>query len=127
MRWNMRSRVFPINLLLSVIKIFNIKVLKFANYASEKLFIVVSSVMTWALCNPKEKSNPNDELLIEEDRNIRKTFPKYQFLLSIEDQCLQANNFKTNLRTYCLISGLTYGHGEDLFFNFFKVKPIIFS
>ena len=95
--------------------------LKFATYTTEKLLILLSSVMTWALCNPKEKATPSDDFLTEDDRSLRRTFPKYQFLLSLEDQCLQANAFRPNLRTYVLASGLTYGNGEDLLFNFFKV------
>lgn len=97
-----------------------IKLLKLANYTDEKLLICISSVMTWALC--REKTEKNDDFLTEEDRVLRKTYPKYQFLLSIEDQILQINNIRPNLRAYCLVSGLQYGNGEDLFFPFFKVK-----
>lgn len=96
-----------------------IKLLKFANYNEEKILICISSVMTWALS--REKGDKADEFLTENDKALRKTYPKYQFLLSIEDQCMQANECKNNLRTYCLVSGLLYGHGEDLFFPFFKV------
>lgn len=71
--------------------------------------------MTWSQALPK------DEPYTEDDLNLRRTLPKYQFLLNIEDQCLQANALKTNLKTYVLNSGILYGHGEDVFFNFFKV------
>ncbi len=102
---------------------FVIKVLKFANYAEEKLFICISSIMTWALANPKEKT----EFLHEEDRFLRKTFPKYQFLLKIEDQCLEANHFKPNLRCFCIVSGIPYGNGEDILFPFFKAFLLNFK
>lgn len=95
---------------------FVIKILKFSNYIDEKILICVSSVMTWAQAIPKNEPYNEHDLL------LRRTLPKYQFLLNVEDQCMQANAFKTNLKSYVLNSGVLYGHGEDIFFNFFKVK-----
>lgn len=93
-----------------------IKILKFSNYSSEKIFICVSTVMTWALSNVK------DDFALEEHLNLRKTYPKYQFMKNIEDQCIQLKGWKNSLKAYVLCAGIEYGKGEDVFFNFFKVK-----
>ncbi len=97
-----------------------IRILKFSNFASEKILICVSTVMTWALSNVK------DEFVSEEQLHLRKTYPKYQFMKVIEDQCMQLNGWKSNLKTYVLCAGIEYGKGEDVFFNFFKVDEKAF-
>jgi len=52
----------------------------------------------------------------------RKPIPKYQPFKAIETQCLSAGASKKNLQSYVLCSGILYGHGEDVFLNYFRVK-----
>jgi len=52
----------------------------------------------------------------------RKPIPKYQPFKAIETQCLSAGASKKNLHTYVLCSGILYGHGEDVFLNYFRVN-----
>jgi len=51
----------------------------------------------------------------------RKASPKYERHKLLETQCLAAGEAKKNLLTYVLCSGITYGNGEDVFSNYFKV------
>jgi len=126
---------------------FAIKVLKMSTYDTEKFLIIISSVMVWSATLPKDRRETEDDLseIVEgdgeptspdelEDPEVRKRgtpytereyakrkpIPKYQPFKAIETQCLSAGASKKNLHTYVLCSGILYGHGEDVFLNYFR-------
>uniref|UniRef100_A0A3Q2DS21 Adenylate kinase 7a n=1 Tax=Cyprinodon variegatus TaxID=28743 RepID=A0A3Q2DS21_CYPVA len=70
------------------------------NFKSRKYFILVSSVMTWAMSKPKENTiNSCNQLSL-----LQKT---------------------SKLKGYVVGAGLQYGMGEDIFHYFFKVSWLL--
>jgi len=126
---------------------FAIKVLKMSTYDTEKTLIIISSVMVWSATLQKDGREIEDDLseivdgetetinpeeiedpevrkrgtpYTEREYARRKPIPKYQPLKAIETQCLSAGASKPNLHSYVLCSGILYGHGEDVFLNYFR-------
>jgi len=126
---------------------FAIKVLKMSSYDSEKFLIIISSVMVWSATLQKDRRETEEDLseivdgetepihpeeiedpevrkrgtpYTEREYARRKPIPKYQPLKAIETQCLSAGASKPNLHSYVLCSGILYGHGEDVFLNYFR-------
>uniref|UniRef100_A0A3Q0RP37 Uncharacterized protein n=1 Tax=Amphilophus citrinellus TaxID=61819 RepID=A0A3Q0RP37_AMPCI len=91
------------------------------SFKSQKLFILVSTVMTWAMTKPP---NPDEtDALLEEDFRRRKPHPSFKSHNSLENLVLKlAKGKKSKLVGYVVASGLQYGKGEDLFHYFFKVS-----
>ncbi|XP_041661053.1 adenylate kinase 7-like isoform X2 [Cheilinus undulatus] len=92
------------------------------NFESQKLFILVSTVMTWALTKPK---NPDetDVSFTEEEGYRRRPHPSFRNHYQLEKLVLKLQGGKkSKLRGYVVASGLQYGKGENLFNYFFKVS-----
>ncbi|XP_030577485.1 adenylate kinase 7-like isoform X2 [Archocentrus centrarchus] len=91
------------------------------SFKSQKFFILVSTVMTWAMTKPP---NPDEtDALLEEDFRRRKPHPSFKSHNSLENLVLKlAKGKKSKLVGYVVASGLQYGKGEDLFHYFFKVS-----
>ncbi|XP_059212405.1 adenylate kinase 7-like [Centropristis striata] len=92
------------------------------NFKSRKMFILVSSVMTWAMTKPQ---NPEETavLLTEEEFRRRRPHPSFRNHNNLEKLVLKlGRGKKSKLTGYVVASGLQYGKGENLFHYFFKVS-----
>ncbi|XP_037652087.1 adenylate kinase 7 isoform X2 [Sebastes umbrosus] len=89
------------------------------HFSGPKMFILVSTVMTWACSKPDQPDTPfTDELF-----RIRKAHPNFRQHIDLEKRVVKIG--KTNrklLSTYVVASGLQYGMGEQLFHFFFKTS-----
>ncbi|XP_072221945.1 adenylate kinase 7 [Leuresthes tenuis] len=91
-----------------------------SRFCGPKLFVLVSTVMTWA-CS--KAIDPDDPELPLTDQIFwsRKAHPNFKRHLELEKRVVKLG--KTNralLSTYVVASGLQYGMGEQLFHHFFK-------
>ncbi|XP_042358935.1 LOW QUALITY PROTEIN: adenylate kinase 7-like [Plectropomus leopardus] len=92
------------------------------NYKSRKMFILVSSVMTWAMTKPQNPEE-TDVLLTEEEFRRRRPHPNFRNRNDLEKLVLKlGRGKKSKLTGYVVASGLQYGKGENLFHYFFKVS-----
>ncbi|XP_038133492.1 adenylate kinase 7-like [Cyprinodon tularosa] len=92
------------------------------NFKSRKYFILVSSVMTWAMTKPKEADEAED-YLSEEEFIRRRPYPSFRKHNNLEKLVLKLPRGKTSkLKGYVVGAGLQYGMGEDIFHYFFKVS-----
>ncbi|KAK2889925.1 adenylate kinase 7-like [Channa argus] len=92
------------------------------NFESQKVFILVSTVMTRAMTKP-QTSDEADVLLTEEDFKRRKPHPNFKNHNNLEKLVLKLGRTKrSKLTSYVIASGLQYGKGENLFHYFFKVS-----
>ncbi|XP_018538054.1 LOW QUALITY PROTEIN: adenylate kinase 7-like [Lates calcarifer] len=92
------------------------------NFKSRKMFILVSTVMTWAMTKPQNPEEP-DVLLTEEEFRRRRPHPSFRNHNNLEKLVLKlGRGKKTKLNGYVLGCGLQYGKGENLFHYFFKVS-----
>ncbi|KAM4542661.1 adenylate kinase 7 [Odontesthes bonariensis] len=91
-----------------------------SRFSRPKLFVLVSTVMTWACTKPVDPDDP--ELpLTDEIFWRRRAHPNFAQQLELEKRVVKLG--KTNralLSTYVVASGLQYGMGEQLFHHFFK-------
>ena len=87
---------------------------------SPKIFILISSLMTWARSNPLD---PDDAEIpfTEDDYRRRKPHPNFKEHISAEKNVIKyGKTNKGKLVTYVVASGLTYGAGENIFHYLFK-------
>ncbi|XP_044025237.1 adenylate kinase 7-like [Siniperca chuatsi] len=92
------------------------------NFKSRKIFILVSTVMTWAMTKPQ---NPDevDVLITEEEFRRKRPHPNFRNHNNLEKLVLKlGKGKKSKLTGYVVASGLQYGKGENLFHYFFKVS-----
>lgn len=95
---------------------------KMENFKSRKMFILISTVMTWAMTKPQ---NPNeiDVPISEEEFRRRRPHPNFRPHNELEKLVLKLGRTKkTRLSAYVVASGLQYGKGENIFHYFFKVS-----
>ncbi|XP_068195196.1 adenylate kinase 7 [Antennarius striatus] len=95
---------------------------KMSHFSAPKMFILISTVMTWACSKPVDCEDPElpfiDELFWR-----RKAHPNFQQHIELEKRVVKMG--KTNKKlfpTYVLASGLQYGMGEQVFHFFFKTS-----
>ncbi|KAJ7990876.1 hypothetical protein DPEC_G00291450 [Dallia pectoralis] len=89
-------------------------------FTQPKMFILVSTVMTWALSRPVDPNDP-DIPFTEEDYRQRRAHPSFKEHINVEKVVVKMG--KTNMSlfsTYVVASGVQYGMGEQLFHFFFK-------
>ncbi|PAA65553.1 hypothetical protein BOX15_Mlig018534g2 [Macrostomum lignano] len=87
---------------------------------SQKVFILLSTVMTWAKSKPADEEDLESPLT-EEDYRKRKPHQNYKEHLAAEKAAVKyGKTKKSRLTTYIVASGLTYGCGENIFHSFFK-------
>ncbi|XP_073348543.1 adenylate kinase 7-like [Pagrus major] len=95
------------------------------NFKSRKMFILVSTVMTWAL-SKAQNPDETDVLLTEEEFRRRRPHPNFKNHNNLEKLVLKLGRGKgTGLTGYVVASGLQYGKGENLFHYFFKVSWLL--
>ncbi|XP_061610212.1 adenylate kinase 7-like [Phyllopteryx taeniolatus] len=92
------------------------------NFKSKKTFILVSTVMTWAMTKPQETEEA-ETFVTEEEFRKRRPHPNFKHHNNMEKQVLKLGTGKKNkLKGYVLAAGMQYGKGENLFHYFFKVS-----
>ncbi|XP_067894716.1 adenylate kinase 7 isoform X2 [Heterodontus francisci] len=90
------------------------------NFESPKIFILLSTIMTWALTKPADPEDP-DTPLTEDDYRRRKAHPNFKDHISLEKLVIKLGKTKKRkFTTYVIASGLVYGMEEDVFHYFFK-------
>ncbi|NXU08008.1 KAD7 kinase, partial [Pardalotus punctatus] len=90
-------------------------------FAKQKLFILISTIMTWENTKPLDPDNPETPFYDEYFRK-RKSHPSFMDHINAEKQIVKLG--KTNkemFSTYVVASGHQYGAEEGLFHHFFKM------
>ncbi|KAM6394641.1 adenylate kinase 7 isoform 2-T2 [Pluvialis apricaria] len=91
------------------------------HFATPKLFILISTIMSWAKSKPSDPEDPEIPFT-DEDYRRRKSHPNFVAHINAEKLVLKLG--KTNkhkFSTYVVASGHQYGAGEGLFHYFFKI------
>nr|XP_006632319.1 PREDICTED: adenylate kinase 7 isoform X1 [Lepisosteus oculatus] len=92
------------------------------NFSSPKMFILISTVMTWALSKPVDPDDPEIPFT-EDDYRRRRPHPNFKDHISTEKLVIKLGKTKkSRLSTYVVASGLRYGMGEQIFHFFFKAS-----
>ncbi|KAL4656275.1 adenylate kinase 7 isoform X2 [Arapaima gigas] len=92
------------------------------NFAHPKMFVLVSTLMTWALSKPVDPDD-HDVPFTEEDYRKRRPHPNFKDHISVEKLVIKLGKTnKSQFSTYVVASGLQYGMGENLFHFFFKMS-----
>lgn len=85
-----------------------------------KMFILISSAMTWAKSKPLDPDDPEIPFT-EDDYRRRKPHPNFKEHISAEKTVIKLGKTnKAKLVTYVICSGLTYGAEENIFHYLFK-------
>ncbi|NWX54622.1 KAD7 kinase, partial [Promerops cafer] len=90
-------------------------------FAKQKLFILISTIMTWGNTKPLDPENPETPFN-DEDFRKRKSHPSFMDYINAEKHIAKLG--KTNKKkfsTYVVASGHQYGAEEGLFHYFFKM------
>ncbi|XP_062324567.1 adenylate kinase 7-like [Osmerus eperlanus] len=88
-------------------------------WTSQKMFILVSSVMTWALSTSDDPELP----FTEDDYRKKKPHPNFKEHTNLEKLLLKLGKVKkSKLTCYVVAAGLQYGMGENMFHFFFKAS-----
>nr|XP_057913845.1 adenylate kinase 7a [Doryrhamphus excisus] len=92
------------------------------HFKSKKLFILISTIMTWAMTKPPNTDEP-DLMVTEEEFRKRRPHPSFKHHNNMEKHVLKLGTGKKNkLKGYVVAAGIQYGKGENLFHYFFKVS-----
>ncbi|KAK3542420.1 hypothetical protein QTP86_025920 [Hemibagrus guttatus] len=90
------------------------------HFTFPKMFILVSTLMTWAKTKPADPDSPEIPVK-EEDYTRKRPHPNFREHASAEKLVLKLGKMeKTRLRTYVVGAGMQYGMGESIFHFFFK-------
>ncbi|XP_071503445.1 adenylate kinase 7-like [Diadema antillarum] len=89
-------------------------------FETPKMFILVSTVLTWAKSKPVDPDDPEIPFT-EEDYRRRKPHPNFKGHISAEKLVIKVGKTnKAKFVTYVVAAGLTYGAGENMFHYLFK-------
>ncbi|KAF1472774.1 Adenylate kinase 7, partial [Pygoscelis antarcticus] len=91
------------------------------HFATPKLFILISTIMSWAKSKPPDPEDPEIPFT-DEDYRRRKSHPNFMDHINAEKLILKLG--KTNkhkFSTYVVASGHQYGAGEGVLHYFFKI------
>ena len=90
------------------------------SFIKPKVFICITSVLTWARTKPIDTDDP-DMPFTEEDYRKRKAHPNFKSHLSCEKLVIKVGKTnKSKFMTYVVAAGIAYGEGENLFHFLFK-------
>ncbi|RZB40591.1 adenylate kinase 7, partial [Asbolus verrucosus] len=93
----------------------------YENFSEIKTFILISTVMTWALTKPLDPDDP-DLPFSEVDYRKRRPHPNYKEHYACEKEVIKiGQKYKDKLKTYVVCCGITYGEEEDDLEFFFKM------
>ncbi|KAM6915045.1 adenylate kinase 7-like [Xenentodon cancila] len=92
------------------------------NFKYQKMFILVSTVMTWATTRIQDLSD-KEQLLSDKDFRQRRPHPSFRNHNELEKLVVKlSKGKKSKLKAYVIAAGLQYGMGENLFHYFFKTS-----
>uniref|UniRef100_A0A8C7NDS8 Adenylate kinase 7a n=1 Tax=Oncorhynchus mykiss TaxID=8022 RepID=A0A8C7NDS8_ONCMY len=92
------------------------------HFASQKIFILISSVMTWAMSKPADPNDPEIPLT-EDDYRRKRHHPNFKEHANAEKMVLKLGKTKkSKLSSYVVAAGVQYGMGENLLHYFFKTS-----
>jgi hypothetical protein len=57
---------------------FIIKVLKYSNFKDHKIFVIVSTIMTWSRVEEKGSSHSEQEIYTDQDSAARRAYSQYE-------------------------------------------------
>ncbi|KAM9840520.1 adenylate kinase 7-like isoform 1-T2 [Aulostomus maculatus] len=89
------------------------------SFKAQKMFILISTVMTWALIKPQNWEG-SDIMPMEKKYRRRIPHPSFKPHNNLETLVLKLGDRKSKLRGFVVAAGLQYGKGENLFHYFFK-------
>ncbi|NWS34832.1 KAD7 kinase, partial [Polioptila caerulea] len=90
-------------------------------FTKQKLFILISTIMTWANTKPLDPENPETPFN-DEDFRKRKSHPSFMDYINVEKHIAKLGKTnKEKFSTYVVASGHQYGAEEGLFHYFFKM------
>ncbi|XP_043930582.1 adenylate kinase 7 [Protopterus annectens] len=90
-------------------------------FENPKMFILLSTVMTWARSKPVDPDDP-DIPFTEDDYRRRRPHPNFKEHISTEKLVIKLGKInKSKLTTYVIASGIQYGMEEDMLHLFFKM------
>ncbi|KAM7404119.1 hypothetical protein PAMA_004510 [Pampus argenteus] len=93
---------------------------KMGTFTGQKMFILVSTVMTWA-CSKPVNLDDLELPFTDDDFRRRRAHPNFKQHIDLEKKVVKMGKTdRTLLCTYVVASGLQYGMGEQLFHYFFK-------
>ncbi|NXF98718.1 KAD7 kinase, partial [Sakesphorus luctuosus] len=91
------------------------------NFARPKLFILISTIMTWANTKLPDPENPETPFT-DEDYRTRKSHPNFIDHINAEKLIVKLGKTNKNkFSTYVVASGHQYGAEEGVFHYFFKM------
>lgn len=86
-----------------------------------KVFVCVSSIMTWAKTRPADPEGDPTAPILEDEYKRRRAHPKFRAELELEKHVVQqGRNTKGRFRTFVVCSGLQYGMGEHWLHDMFR-------
>ncbi|KAF1374371.1 hypothetical protein PFLUV_G00228370 [Perca fluviatilis] len=89
------------------------------HFSGPKMFILVSTVMTWACSKPLSP----DATFTDEEFRKRRAHPNFVQHIDLERRVVKMGKTnRTLFSTYVVASGLQYGMGEQIFHFFFKTS-----
>ncbi|NXM65269.1 KAD7 kinase, partial [Serilophus lunatus] len=92
------------------------------NFTRPKLFILISTIMTWANTKPLDPEN-SDSPFTDEDYRKRKSHPNFMDYINAEKLIVKLGKTdKNKFSTYVVASGHQYGAEEGVFHYFFKMS-----
>ncbi|KAG5265339.1 hypothetical protein AALO_G00241190 [Alosa alosa] len=95
---------------------------KMNKFFSPKTFILVSTVMTWALSKPVDPEDPSIPFT-DDDYRRRRPHPNFKQHITVEKLVVKLGKTeRSQFSTYVLASGLQYGMGEQVFHFFFRAS-----
>ncbi|XP_068110888.1 adenylate kinase 7 [Hyperolius riggenbachi] len=90
------------------------------NFESQKLFILISTVMTWARSKPLDPDDPEIPFT-EDDYRRRKCHLNFKDHINVEKLVIKmGKSNKGKFSTYVIAAGLPYGAEEGILHTFFK-------
>ncbi|XP_018322860.1 adenylate kinase 7-like [Agrilus planipennis] len=93
----------------------------FERWDETRVFILLSTVMTWGKSKPVDPEDPT-AAFTEGDYRRRKPHPNYQAHIDCEKEViLKGKKYKDKLKTYVIASGIPYGHEEETLDFLFKL------
>ncbi|KNC46437.1 Ak7-A-prov protein [Thecamonas trahens ATCC 50062] len=86
-----------------------------------KMFVALSSVLTWGKTGRSDEGDGDEMAFIEEDYKRRKAHPNHKELLYVEKLTTKWSKKKANFNAVIINRGLVYGGGEGVFHYLFKM------
>ncbi|XP_036927881.1 adenylate kinase 7 [Acanthopagrus latus] len=92
-----------------------------SHFSGPKMFILISTVMTWACSKSVDPEDP-DLPFTDEMFRRRRAHPNFKQHIELEKRVVKMGKTNKNFLTYVVASGLQYGMGEQILHYFFKTS-----